>query len=191
MMKKLTLFAIPLTVFLILVILLWQALGKDPQTLPSALLNQPVPEFRLTALDHPEQIITAADLRGQPALINVWATWCASCLVEHPLLNQLAKEGVRIVGINYKDQRSVAQQYLQVRGNPFTQVIFDELGSLGFDLGVYGAPETFIVDAQGVIRERFVGVLSEAVWREKLGPIYSQLLNKPIAPTASIGAESL
>jgi cytochrome c biogenesis protein CcmG/thiol:disulfide interchange protein DsbE len=175
-MKRSLIFALPLLVFFAVAGFLWQALGKNTEVLPSALINQSFPSFQLTSLLDAQQIISDQQLQGQPAIINVWATWCPSCLVEHPLLNALAKEGVRIIGINYKDDRALATQYLQARGNPFAQVIFDDKGNLGFDLGVYGAPETYIVDAKGVIRERFVGVLTEAVWRQQLGPIYQQLV---------------
>lgn len=178
MKSRALIFAMPLLLFFIVVIFLWQALGKDSQKLPSALVGKAMPSFALTSLLDAQQPITDQQLHGQPAVVNVWATWCAACLVEHPLLNALAKEGVRIVGINYKDDRATAVQYLKARGNPFAQVIFDEQGSLGFDLGVYGAPETYMIDAKGLIRERFVGVLTEDVWRQQLGPLYMQLLNE-------------
>ncbi len=172
------LFALPLLVFFAVVVFLWQALGKNTEVLPSALTGKLLPTFQLFSLLDAQRTITDQQLLGQPALINVWATWCPSCLVEHPFLNALSKDGVRIVGINYKDDRGTASQYLNVRGNPFADIIFDDQGTLGFDLGVYGAPETFMIDAHGIIRERFVGVLTEAVWRQQLGPLYTQLLNE-------------
>jgi cytochrome c biogenesis protein CcmG/thiol:disulfide interchange protein DsbE len=178
MKSRALLFAVPLLLFFIVVIFLWQALGKDTQKLPSALVGKPMPSFQLASLLDAQQVTTDQQLQGQPAMVNVWATWCASCLVEHPLLNALAKDGVRIIGINYKDDRATATQYLQARGNPFALVIFDDKGTLGFDLGVYGAPETYMIDAKGVIRERFVGVLTETVWRQQLGPLYTQLLKE-------------
>lgn len=187
MKSRVLVFSVPLLLFGLVVIFLWQSLGKDSQKLPSALVGKAFPTFQLTHLLDAQQAINEQQLQGQPAVVNVWATWCASCLVEHPLLNALAQAGVRIIGINYKDNRATAVQYLQARGNPFVQVIFDEQGTLGFDLGVYGAPETYLIDEKGVIRERFVGVLTEAVWRQQLGPLYTQLLDEiPLSNEAGV-----
>ena len=175
-MKRLLGLTLPLIIFAVMVALFYQALGKDPQELPSALAGKPLPEFELTDLLDESAVLTSADLPQRPYLLNVWATWCPSCLVEHPLLNQLSQQGVVLVGLNYKDIRPAAAKYLTNHGNPFATVIFDEEGSLGFDLGVYGAPETFFVDHQGRVVDRFVGVPTPQVWQQKLLPIYHQMM---------------
>ena len=175
-MKKTLAFAIPLAIFLGLCVLLWKGLAMDPSLLPSELVNEPVPAFTLPELTEPTKTLSADDLKGKVRLLNVWATWCPSCYVEHPMLVKLAKEqGVAIVGMNYKDERAKALDYLAKYGNPYESVIYDERGRLGIDLGVYGAPETFLIDAQGVIRYRFVGVLDERVWERELLPRIKQL----------------
>ena len=153
-------------------------INNDPSELPSALIGKPFPEFSSRSLDDPEVVITRADLLGRPALINVWATWCVSCKVEHPVLNDLAKQGVVIHGINYKDNNPDAQRWLRDFLNPYQLNISDPKGTLGFDLGVYGAPETFMIDKKGIIRHKFVGVVDKRVWREKLAPIYQGLLDE-------------
>ncbi len=117
-------------------------------------------------------------MRGRPALVNVWATWCPSCKVEHPYLNQLAQQGVVIHGVNYKDDNAAALKWLAEFHNPYQLDIRDEQGSLGLDLGVYGAPETFLIDAKGIIRYKHVGVVDATVWREQLAPLYQGLVDE-------------
>lgn len=151
---------------------------KDGDALPSALIGKPFPAFSLPSLEDPERSISEADIKGKPALVNVWATWCPSCRHEHPVLNKLAEAGVVIHGVNYKDQREPAQKWLRELHNPYQLNIEDAKGSLGFDLGVYGAPETFFVDAKGIIRHKYVGTIDERVWREQLAPIYQQLVDE-------------
>lgn len=151
---------------------------NDPSELPSALIGKPFPEFTTGSVDETDAVITRADLLGRPALVNVWATWCVSCKLEHPVLNDLAKQGVVIHGINYKDQKPAAQRWLYEFLNPYQLNISDPDGSIGFDLGVYGAPETFMIDKNGIIRHKFVGVVDRRVWREKLAPIYQGLLDE-------------
>lgn len=167
---------LPLIVFVVLALVFWKVLkqeGYDPQYLPSALINKPVPNFQLESLPNAEQMLDAKALAiGVPQLVNVWATWCISCRVEHPYLNQLAQQGVSIVGINYKDERNKALQWLNNLGNPYSANIFDVEGKLGLDLGVYGAPETYLVDGQGIIRLKHVGVVDEDVWKNILEPEY-------------------
>jgi cytochrome c biogenesis protein CcmG/thiol:disulfide interchange protein DsbE len=109
---------------------------------------------------------------GKPALINVWATWCFSCRVEHPYLLELAEQGVTIYGLNYKDEPAKASQWLVDLGNPYSETVVDQNGEFGLDLGVYGAPETYVIDAKGVIRHRHVGVVDEQVWLEQLQPFF-------------------
>ncbi|HET8707999.1 MAG TPA: DsbE family thiol:disulfide interchange protein [Pseudomonadales bacterium] len=165
------LFIIPFILFLAVAVFLYKGLGNDPTQLPSTLVGQPMPAFSLAALDDPSHFITNKDVVGKPALINVWATWCPTCLAEHAELKKLADQGVRIVGVNYKDERETAQTFLANQGNPYQTVIFDEKGDLGLDLGVYGAPETFVVDAGGIIRYRLVGMVTEQEFNEKLKPL--------------------
>lgn len=169
---------LPLALFLALAVFLYRGLFLDPSELPSALIGKPVPEFALPAVDDPARTLTLADLKGKPALLNVWATWCVSCKAEHPVLTELAAQGVNIVGINYKDDNANALKWLQEFHNPYQLDIRDEQGSLGLNLGVYGAPETFLIDKDGVIRHKFVGVIDQRVWREQLAPLYQQLVDQ-------------
>jgi len=171
--KRLRLF-IPLGLFLVLGGFLMRGLQLDPQALPSALIDQPLPEFSLPVLGESATVNRDA-VTGDVSLFNVWATWCASCRVEHPFLTQLAGQGVPIYGINYKDVDEQALQWLAELGDPYRLSIVDAEGSLGLDLGVYGAPETYVVDARGIIRYRHVGVVNERVWREILQPIVAEL----------------
>ncbi|MGB3622842.1 MAG: DsbE family thiol:disulfide interchange protein [Ketobacter sp.] len=166
---KLLLYSVPLVLFLLLGYFFARALHSDPSLLPSTRVDHQVPAFNLNTLAEPEQQITEQMIKG-PLLLNVWATWCPSCQLEHPMLIQLAENGIRIIGLNYKDERMAAQKYLDIHGNPFEFNIYDTKGDLGLDLGVYGAPETFLIDSDGVIRYRHVGVISPEVWRETLWP---------------------
>ncbi len=167
---KLLLLSLPLVGFLILLLLLWRGLGNDPTLLPSALINRPLPSFRAATLADSQQIVTPENLKGEIALLNVWATWCPTCQAEHATLKALAGQGVVIYGVNYKDDRDKALQWLKKLGDPYRFNINDEAGQLGIDLGVYGAPETFLLDTRGVIRYRHVGALDEQVWRENFLP---------------------
>lgn len=170
-MKRFKLF-IPFTVFLILSGLLYMGLSLDPNELPSVLIGKPVPEFSLPDLHNPDNNITPATMKGKPYLLNVWATWCPSCKYEHPYLIKLAEMGVPIYGVNYKDDTDKARKLLQEAGDPYMANIVDEEGSLIMALGVYGAPETFIVDAGGIIRYRLVGVVNEEIWKSTMAPIF-------------------
>ncbi len=156
----------------------WFGINNDPRELPSALIGKPFPAFETSSVDDSDAVITREDLLGRPALVNVWATWCVSCKVEHPVLNDLAKQGVVIHGVNYKDNNQDAQRWLKDFLNPYQLNISDPKGTLGLDLGVYGAPETFMIDKRGIIRHKFVGVVDKRVWREKLAPIYQELLDE-------------
>ncbi len=172
-MNRLRLF-LPLGIFLVLAAFLLRGLSLDPQALPSALIDRPLPEFSLPALGQ-DAVVNREMVTGEVSLFNVWATWCVSCRVEHPFLTRLAATGMPIYGINYKDEDAEALQWLAELGDPYRMNIVDADGSLGLDLGVYGAPETYVVDAQGVIRYRHVGVVDERVWAEILGPIVQEL----------------
>lgn len=182
---------IPLVLFVLLLALFMKTLNDkktqqdlaiDPSTLPSALINKPFPAFSLPAVEEDGGTITQADLLGRPALVNVWGTWCVACRVEHPVLNDLAQQGVVIHGVNYKDNTADARQWLADFHDPYQLNISDADGRLGLDLGVYGAPETFLIDAEGVIRYKFVGVVDERVWQNELGPRYQALLEQGEQP---------
>ncbi len=167
---------LPLLVFILLGILLVRALQLDPAELPSALLDRPLPEFELQSLQDPERILGRDDVLGQKMLINVWATWCPSCKVEHPWLVKIAQQyGVKIIGLNYKDDRQAALGWLQRYEDPFAVSVYDVEGRLGLDLGVYGAPETFVVDSAGIIRFKHVGVIDESVWQDVLLPVLQEI----------------
>ncbi len=159
---------IPLVIFIVLGIFLWRGLSIDPTELPSELADKkrPVPAFELPSLVEPSRLLSNADLKGEVALLNVWATWCPTCKEEHGYLNRLARdEGVTIYGINYKDEPGKAREWLRRYLNPYKQVILDEEGTLGLDMGVYGAPETYVLDAEGVVRYRHVGAVDAQVWK--------------------------
>ncbi len=151
-------------------------LHNDPRELPSALLDKPFPEFSQPALGEPERLLTRNDFLGRPALVNVWATWCPTCRQEHAYFNKLAAQGVPIYGINYKDEEDKAQKWLLDLKDPYVMNVSDPRGSLGMNLGVYGAPETFIIDSEGVIRFKYVGAVDDRVWKEKMAPVYEGLL---------------
>lgn len=169
-MRRFILF-IPLVIFIGIGIFLWRGLQLDPTELPSALLNKPLPQFQLSSLYDEGIELTEADLKGEAALVNVWATWCPSCKQEHAQLNRIKAEGYKVIGINYKDDRQKAKIWLEKYLDPYASNIFDVEGSLGLDLGVYGAPETYVIDAAGIIRYKHVGVVDEKVWQTLKGII--------------------
>ncbi|WP_263263960.1 DsbE family thiol:disulfide interchange protein [Pseudomonas sp. RIT-PI-S] len=167
--------AIPLVLFVGLAAVLYRGLYLDPAELPSALIGKPFPAFALTAVEDGRPLGRSA-LLGAPALVNVWGTWCVACRDEHPTLARLAAQGVLIHGINYKDDTVAANRWLVQLSNPYRVNVSDAQGTLGLDLGVYGAPETFLIDAQGIIRYKHVGIVDEQVWRDELAPRYQALL---------------
>lgn len=168
--RRLLLFGSPFILFLAMSWFLLQGLFNDPQYLPSARIDKPLPTFQLPSLHNVKQTLTEKDFTGEPALLNVWATWCPSCRVEHGMLNQLAEQGVVIYGLNYKDDTKSARHYLKTLGNPYRRIVVDGEGRFAFDLGVYGAPETYVLDAEGVVRYRHVGVVDENSWETILKP---------------------
>ncbi|MEY1661443.1 DsbE family thiol:disulfide interchange protein [Isoalcanivorax beigongshangi] len=170
-MKKSLWGVIPLLIFVALVVMLYRGLGRDTETLPSALVGQPVPAFSLPSLIDDQRQLDPALLKGEWTLLNVWATWCPTCYVEHPYLVDVAQQGVRIIGVNYKDKRDKALQYLADLGNPYREVIVDQRGDFAMDLGVYGAPETFLINPQGRIVLRFAGEFNQSVWQERFLPL--------------------
>jgi cytochrome c biogenesis protein CcmG/thiol:disulfide interchange protein DsbE len=172
MNKRLKLF-LPLAVFMILVLFFWRGLSLDPNAMPSALIGQSFPAFTLTRLQD-NTAVYRDSLLGEVNLVNVWATWCAACKYEHPVLNQLTEQGVNIVGINYKDNNAAAKKWLTELGNPYAFNIVDTEGLLGVNLGVFGAPETYLVDKQGIIRYKHVGIVDMHVWDDILKPLYME-----------------
>lgn len=170
------LFLLPILIFAFLFLFLWKGLSLDPHKLPSALLNKPVPQFLLGTVLSPNQTFTNKDLRGKITLLNVWATWCVSCRDEHPVLMEIARDyQIPIYGLDYKDQRLSAAQWLHEFGNPYKLVGFDGNGSVAIDWGVYGTPETFVIDKAGFIRYKFIGPLTEDDWQKKVLPVIKGL----------------
>ena len=166
---------LPLALFIVLILGLFTFLDREESDLRSVLLNKDFPNFSLSRLDN-EEVITKDDLLELPSLLNVWATWCVACLVEHPFLMDLKTNSrIKIYGLNYKDDRNKAIQLLDKIGDPYEFSIFDKDGKLAIDLGVYGAPETFLIDKEGIIRVRHVGVLTPEVWEQKFNSVLSKL----------------
>jgi len=167
---------IPLLIFGVLLGFLAVGLSLNPREIPSPLINKPAPAFSLPALDAPEQKIAAQDLRGKVWILNVWASWCVACRIEHPLLVEFSKAGmVPIYGLNYKDKRDDAIRWLVNFGNPYTRSLSDIDGLVGIDFGVYGVPETFVIDKQGVIRMKHIGPLTPEVLRDDIIPLVRKL----------------
>ena len=167
--------ALPLVVFASLIIVLFSFLSDRDDQLETALIDSSFPEFKLGSLSDESRVLTKQDIIKLPALINVWATWCIACRVEHPFLMKLKEESrLTIYGLNYKDNKLKALDLLERDGDPFEFSIYDFEGRLAIDLGVYGAPETFFIDKNGLIRERHVGVIDEKVWEDK----FSKYLNE-------------
>ncbi|MGD9600902.1 MAG: DsbE family thiol:disulfide interchange protein [Gammaproteobacteria bacterium] len=173
-------FLVPLAIFVVLVVVLAIGLRLDPRYVPSPLIDKPAPEFALSTLEDPAATLDKASFAGRPIVLNVWASWCSACRVEHPLLVSLARDrAIEIVGLNYKDTRADAQRWLTEHGNPYRTSLFDPDGKLGLDLGVYGVPETFVIDAEGVIRHKHVGPLSPEVWAQDIAPLLQQRRGRP------------
>jgi cytochrome c biogenesis protein CcmG/thiol:disulfide interchange protein DsbE len=173
-------YLVPLGIFLVVVAFLYRGLSLDPKLVPSPLVGKPMPEFTLTRLQDPNATISDTDIKGKVALLNIWATWCVSCRAEHETLLELAKTGkVDIYGLNYKDDRAAAQQWLRQLGDPYVANAFDDSGRVGIDWGVYGAPETFIIDSQGIIRHKHVGPLTIDIINEEILPLVAELQTSP------------
>ena len=166
----------PLLIFAALIAALAIGLSRgDPRVLPSQLINKPFPEFELTGV-YDDTPVTKSDLLGEVALVNVFGSWCVACLAEHPLLMELSStDQVRVIGINWRDDRAKARQWLTRHGDPYDTLIYDPHSTLVIDLGITGAPETFILDQQGMVRYKHVGVITPELWRETLKPIIQTL----------------
>ena len=166
---------IPLAVFVVLALFFWRGLSLNPNDMPSALLNKPVPKFSLPRLENAQEIRTQTLVQGKVTLLNFWATTCVTCREEHAFLNQLKNQGVHIVGVDYEDNTADAQRWIAQLGNPYDDIIVDEDGRLGLDLGVFGMPETYVIDKQGVIRYKHIGDLNQKVWDETIQSIVKSL----------------
>jgi cytochrome c biogenesis protein CcmG/thiol:disulfide interchange protein DsbE len=164
-------FLIPVVAFGLLVVLFWVGLDRDPSFVPSPLIGKEIPEFNLPRLNYPNQVVTDTDLRGQVSLLNVWATWCVGCRQEHETLNRIAALGdVPIYGLNWKDDADLAAEWLAGLGNPYVATAFDGEGRVAIDWGVYGAPETFLIDADGTVLYRHISPLTMQVWESEFQP---------------------
>jgi len=174
-MKRLW-FLIPLGAFLALAIVLAVGLKLDPREVPSPLIDKPAPKFALARLDDAGKTVRLDDLKGKVFILNVWASWCVACREEHPILVEFAKKRVvPVYGLNYKDTRPEASAWLARFGNPYDASFFDEDGRVGLDFGVYGVPETFIVDGNGVIRMKHIGPITPEVLANKIEPLLKKL----------------
>lgn len=172
-------FGVPLAAFIALVVFLGIGLTRDPSKVPSPLIGKPVPAFELPRLEAPQATLGLDDLKGQVSLLNVWGSWCVSCRVEHPFLMELAAaRDVPIYGLNYKDERENALAWLERYGNPYTASAYDPKGRVGIDLGVYGAPETYIVGRDGTIAYKQIGPITAEIWREEMYPLIQRLRGK-------------
>lgn len=171
-----TRFVIPLALFAVLVIFLAIGLRRDPHEIPSPLINKPAPSFQLAQLKEPGKTFSAEEMKGKVWLLNVWASWCFSCRDEHPFLLEYARSGaLPIYGLNSKDKREDALAWLDELGDPYVLSVSDLDGRVGIDYGVYGAPETYLIDRNGVIRFKQIGPVSPDIWEQKILPLAKEL----------------
>lgn len=169
-------YLLPLAVFVVIAVFLAIGLGRDPREIPSALIDKPAPRFALPQVAAPERTFSPQDMQGQVWLLNVWASWCAACRVEHPLLVEIARSNaVPLIGLDYKDQPADALKFLAQRGDPFQLSALDLEGRVGIDFGVYGVPETFVIDRFGVIRYKHIGPLTREALQRTILPLVAQL----------------
>lgn len=169
-------YLIPLIVFLSLVVLFVVGLQYDPRLVPSPLIDKPAPAFVLPQLKNSQLKLTNTDLQGNVVMLNVWASWCVACRQEHPLLMQLANSGkINIIGLNYKDTREDAMAWLEQHGDPYLKSAFDQQGRVGIDYGVYGVPETYIIDKSGIIRYKHIGPINADVLKSTILPLINKL----------------
>lgn len=162
-------YLLPVLLLAGLTLLFWKGLQNDPREVPSPLIGKPAPAFDLARLDG-EGRLTNETLLGRPLLVNFWASWCAGCQIEHPFLMQLAQQGVEIIGFDYKDTDAAGSAWLARHGNPYRQIAVDPQGQAGLDWGVYGVPETYVLDAAGTIVYKQIGPMTEQAWRERVAP---------------------
>lgn len=171
-------FGIPLVVFILLVGLLGYGLRLDPKLVPSVLIDKPAPEFSLIMLDSPEKQLSTRDMLGQVWVLNVWASWCVACREEHEVITRLAQSNLAaVIGLNYKDEPTDAVGWLRQFGNPYATSLIDRDGRIGIDWGVYGVPETFIIDAAGKIRYKHIGPVTHESLEAEIMPVLRELLS--------------
>ncbi len=172
---------LPLGVFLVLTGFFAFGLTKDPTQIKTQMTNRPVPNFTLSSLEDALVVHTQDDLRGRVSLVNVFGSWCAPCAIEHPNIVEIGKQDVvRLVGVNWRDDRAAGQDWLERLGDPYDIVLFDDLSLLAIGMGVTGAPESYIVDKSGVVRYKHVGIVTPQIWRDTLLPIVNDLKKSPI-----------
>jgi len=172
-------FLLPLGIFIVLVGFLAVGLRLDPRKVPSPLIDKPAPQFTLPELMDPQRTFSQKDMLGKVWLLNVWASWCVSCREEHPVLVEFSKRNiVPVYGLNYKDDRKDALAWLARLGNPYTMSIMDRDGRVGIDYGVYGVPETYVIDKQGVIRYKQIGAITHQNLQQKILPLIAELQAK-------------
>ena len=192
--KKLKIgFLIPLVIFIGLVAMLYMRLGKPTDIVTNTALERPVPAFELPLLSDTSRIMTNDNLPDKPFLMNIWGSWCPTCIIEHPFLMKLKERGVNLVGVNYKDDIGDALGYLNRGGDPFSMSIQDLSGQFALDLGLTGAPETFIVDGDGIIRQHIIGEINEANWQDRITPclmVLNDASNNGVSPDPSQVAEA-
>ncbi len=176
---KQTRFILPFLIFVAIFIVLWRGLNLHPNQIPSPLIDKPAPAFSLPDLFNNKKNVTNQDFLGHVTLVNVWATWCVACAEEHNALLQLAKnESIFFVGLNYKDDPVAAKKWLKQYGNPYQIVAIDQSGSAAIDWGVYGTPETFVLDKKGIIRYKQIGPIDTESWENILKPLINKLRNE-------------
>jgi cytochrome c biogenesis protein CcmG, thiol:disulfide interchange protein DsbE len=169
-------FLLPLGAFFVLVAFLGVGLTLNPREVPSPLIGKPAPDFALPRLDDPAQVVRRDDLKGQVWLLNVWASWCVTCLEEHPALSDFARTApVPIIGLNYKDDAAAGRAWLKRHGDPYRMSLVDAQGRTGIDFGVYGVPETYVIDRQGIVRFKHTGALTPQVFDERIRPLIAEL----------------
>jgi cytochrome c biogenesis protein CcmG/thiol:disulfide interchange protein DsbE len=169
-------FLIPLLLFVVLVGFLAVGLNRDPHELPSPLIGKPAPAFEVPQLEQANKTFSPESLKGQVWILNVWASWCVACREEHPMLLELSKAKIApLIGLDYKDQREDALAMLARQGNPYTLSAFDGNGRVGINYGVYGVPETYVIDKAGIIRFKHIGPITTEVLNQKIYPLINEL----------------
>lgn len=186
--KRLMLFVVPLMVFIGLVVMFFFRLGKSTDIIPSRLLNQQLPAYELPLLSDTTRTMTKADLPKVPFLLNVWGSWCPTCKIEHPYLLKLHEQGVPMIGVNYKDELSDALSYLNTYKDPFLYSLQDLDGKYAIDLGLTGAPESFIIGTDGVVYQHIVGEINDTNWQAKIQPCLTALANQSLDASAKQAA---
>lgn len=168
-------YLVPVGLFIALVGFLYVGLGRDKETLPSPLIGKPAPQFELPRVDDPSRKISSREFAGRPYVLNIWGSWCVACRDEHEALMEIGRRGeVPLIGLNWRDELPLAQQWLRQLGNPYVASAFDQEGRVGIDWGAYGAPETFLVDASGAVIHKHVSPMTIEVWERDFLPLIKQ-----------------